>query len=168
MMAGMSIFPFADLSEQLIYLSPKIGAEITDRLALSAGTLYIRVPDDFGDIATGVAYVVGTYGGQDAHLTLGLGWGYYKEEHEDFQFGRTPATLIGGYLRTTEVSALLFETWYFPSDEYEIKREPFGFVVRLFNERIAVDAGAFTTTEALANGHFVPWLTASYNFGALK
>ncbi len=168
MMAGMSLFPFADLSDQLIYVSPKVGAEVSPSLALSVGALYVRIPEDIDELAVGVVYAVGTYGGQDAHFSLGLGWGYYKEEDEDFKFGATPATLIGGFLRTSEISALMFETWYFPSDEYEIKREPFGFVVRLFGERIAVDAGAFTSIESLADGHVVPWLAATYNFGALK
>jgi hypothetical protein len=168
MMAGMSIFPFVDMSDQVIFLSPKVGAEVTDKLAFSVGTIYIRVPEDIDRLTVGVAYVVGTYGGTDANLTLGLGWGYFKEKDEDFQFGKTPATLIGGYLRTSEVSALILETWYFPSDEYEIKRQPFGCGVRLFGERIAVDVSLFTTGEGLSDGHVVPWLAASYNFGALK
>jgi hypothetical protein len=167
-MAGMSIFPFIDLSDQIIYLSPKIGTRVSDKFALAVGTIYIRVPEDDDHFATGVAYGVATYGGQDSHVTIGLGWGYFKEKDEDFQLGDTPATLIGGYLRITEVSALLFETWYFPYEEYEIKRQPFGVGIRMFGERIAVDAGAFTTADELADGHIIPWLAAVYNFGALK
>lgn len=168
MTVGGSLFPFIDLNDQLLFLSPKVGFTLTDRLALSVGALYVRIPDDIDNLAVGVVYGVATYGGKDSHLSLGMGWGYYKEEDEDFEFGKTPATLLGGYLRTTEISALMFETWYYPYDEYEIKYQPFGFGVRLFGERIAVDAALFTTLEGLSEGHIGPWLAASYNFGALK
>ena len=84
------------------------------------------------DVSLGVAYVVGTYGSLDANMTAGLGWAYVKEKHEKFQIGKTPVTLLGGYLRTSEISALLFEAWAYPSSELSVKNLPIFFGVRLF------------------------------------
>ena len=114
MMAGMSIFP-VPLRDQLWFVSPKVGAQFSEKLALSVGTLYIQVPKEIYDVALGVAYVVGTYGGLDANVTAGFGWGYYKEEDEEFHVGRTPVTLLGGYLRTSEISALLLRPGPIPA-----------------------------------------------------
>ena len=168
MMAGMSIFPFVPLRDQLYFLSPKVGAQFSRKLALSVGTLYIQVPMEILDVALGVAYVVGTYGGLDANVTAGLGWGYVKEKDEKFRIGKTPVTLLGGYLRTSEISALLFETWAYPSEEFDFRDLPIFFGVRLFGSRLAIDAAGMITVSLLEERTVTPWLTAAYNFGSLR
>ncbi len=168
-MAGMTVFPFADITDQIMFFSPKVGVQLTDKLAAAVGVLYITLPHEITDASFGIGYVVATYGGEDSHITAGLGWGYLKEKDRDLEIGNTPATLVGGYLRTSESSAIMFETWYVPSDEYEIQNQPFGFAFRLFNSRIAVDAGVFATLRVISEGEtIVPWLSFAYNFGMLR
>ncbi|MBD3288563.1 hypothetical protein GF337_07150, partial [candidate division KSB1 bacterium] len=80
LMAGFSVIPGLSISEQLKYFAPRIGKQFSDNFALSAGALYMSLIEE---VAAGVAFGVATFGQPDKSFTVGLGYGYAKEEDED-------------------------------------------------------------------------------------
>jgi hypothetical protein len=169
MMAGMSIFPFGGLSDQLLYVAPKFGLQLKKGLDLSVGAIYIYLPEAFfldEGAAFGITYAVATWGKEDYNFTGGVGFGYYKEGNDHFHFGKNPAIILGGYLRTTEGSALILESWVAPYEGFDLRNQPVGLAVRMFNEHIVVDAGIFGNFFRLKDAQILPWLGAAYNFGS--
>ena len=76
---GMSLFP--GTSSQLLYVAPKITPVHLEKFDLSAGALYISIPEEVED--AGIAYGVTTYGTEKASFTFGLGWGFTTGEMEN-------------------------------------------------------------------------------------
>jgi hypothetical protein len=151
---GLSLFPGAD--QQLLYLAPKITPFQLDKFDLSAGLLYIFVPNNEED--AGIFYGVGTYGNETASLTLGLGFGFSGGDVED-----KPVYVFGAELRSSNSVAFITENWYIPeNDEFQIV----SFGLRFFGENLAADFGLIHPLGADTRGFpFLPWLGFSYNFG---
>ncbi len=162
LMAGFSIIPGANFKDQLKYLAPRIGFQINESVALSAGALFMSFFDELG---AGIAFGVATFGQQDKSLTTGFGFGYVREEGEDFHFAQKPIILLGGNIRLSNSIALVSENWFFPGAGLNLKQQPFAIAVRFFGDRMAVDAGAILMLEILEQGFPVPWLSFVYHFG---
>ncbi|MDH5717138.1 MAG: hypothetical protein OEZ22_05825 [Spirochaetia bacterium] len=153
-MTGFSILPGLGLDEQLFYIAPKIGYEFSDKLSTAGGILYATVPEE-GSL--GILYSVTTYGTYDAHLTIGVGFGFVNKE-----FSKDPIFVFGGNLRLTKSIALVSENWMHP--QLSINQTPFAIAVRFFGQNIAVDAGFIIIGEVIKMGFPMPWLSFIYNF----
>ena len=162
LMAGFSTIPGANLSQQLKFISPKIGIRASDEFAMSVGALYLTVG---GEFAAGIAYGVATFGDINKSLTTGIGFGFSKEEGESLNWADTPILMLGGNIRLSNSIALVSENWIILDNEFGFENQPFGIVLRFFGERVAVDAGFIITAEILKHGFPVPWLSFVYNFG---
>ena len=138
---GMSIIPGIDPSEQLFYLTPKVGLVSTPRLNVAAGVLLINVGLGDGDSETaGIAYSVATFGGEHASVTGGLGLGFADGELAD-----SPAVMVGGDVRVSRRLGLVTENYYFAglSDEALLSAG-----LRFFGEKLSVDFGLVHVTDS--------------------
>lgn len=171
-MAGMSIVPVVDFDEQIRYIAPRIGIQISDKLAVSVGTLYISFANspEFPEGSAGIAFAVGTIGHHDKSFTAGIGFGYtncqtpLSEEDEDFEFVKHPIIMFGGNIRLSNSLALVSENWYFTG--LELSNQPLGVAIRFFGDRLSADVGVIIIGEVLKEWCFpIPWLSFVYNFG---
>jgi len=152
---GLSLFPGS--SEQLFYLAPKITPIQLGKFDLSAGVLYIFVPNEEDN--AGIFYGVGTYGSQSASLTLGMGFGFSGGDVAD-----KPVFAVGAELRSSNSVAFITENWFIPDSEYQIV----SFGLRFFGENLAADFGLIHPAGADTEGFpFFPWIGFAYNFGAV-
>ncbi|HCJ66036.1 MAG TPA: hypothetical protein DHV62_01590 [Elusimicrobia bacterium] len=165
---GMSLFPGADIDEQIFYLTPKVGLKAGKNLNLAIGALLIKVPkmDNEGSTTDnsetvdnpegiGILYGVGTYGTADASFTLGLGYGFV-----DNDFADKPMLVIGGEKRLTTRIALVTENWIFP----EIDNPLVSCGIRFFGEKLSVDLALINTLSKEAVFPGFPYVDFVFNF----
>jgi hypothetical protein len=157
---GVSVIPSLGLTDQLLYVSPKVGFQISDRAALSLGALVAG--SGAADLTVGVGFVVGTFGSPDASLTAGVG---AAREPGD-RFAETNAiVMLGGQVRLSDSVALVSENWIVLADDIQLSEQPFGLALRFFGERLSADVGLVLVGDVLDEGFPVPWLSVSYHFG---
>jgi hypothetical protein len=159
---GVSVIPTVGIGEQIIYVSPKLGWEISDRAAVSVGGLYAVVPadDDLDDLA--VAFAVGTFGSRRTSLSVGLGLG---DTYLDDGFDPQPILMIGGTATISRHIALVSENWLGLGDNFDLSRQPLGLGVRFFGDRLSADVGFVFVLEDVDDGVFLPWASITYHFG---
>lgn len=128
---------FSSLSEgsfqPVIFITPKIGFQVAEKVHVGAGLLYASIPDMFDNERSGlgIAYGIGTYGTEEHNLTIGLGWGFIEKE-----FSSKPFVVISGMTRTGRKTALVTENWFVPADPY-VGIISYG--IRFFGEKLTVD-----------------------------
>lgn len=127
---GISVFPFANFSDNAFYLTPKIGVVTGEKLNVAVGALvgFAGLTDDIGRF--GIGYGVATYGSPDASVTFGVGYGYNGGD-----WSNKPVVLLGGEKRLTKRLAFVTENYVLPSTN-----EPLvSYGLRLFGEKLSVD-----------------------------
>jgi hypothetical protein len=163
---GMTLVPGA--KNQLFYLAPKITPVQLKELDLSAGVLYISIPDgdnsddrDSDEVhAAGIVYGVSTYGNEKNALTFGLGYGFAGED-----FAEKPVIVIGGELRASKSIKLITENWLIPGEKYHL----ISLGLRFFGERLAADFALMKALGTDENGFpFAPWVGFAFNFGKAR
>jgi hypothetical protein len=159
---GISLFPGA--SSQLLYVAPKITPVRVNKFDLSAGVLYIRIPDgddgDDGDDVNkaGIIYGVGTYGTEKAALTVGIGFGYAGDDVAD-----KPVFAVGGEIRASRKVKFITENWLIPDSEVQIV----SFGLRFFGDNLAADFALVYAAGGDVEGFpFLPLIGFAYNFGS--
>jgi hypothetical protein len=159
---GVSVFPGLGLGEQLFYVSPKIGHQFSERAAFSVGGLYATMSYDHDREELGVLYGVGTFGGRDKSVTVGLGLG-----DTDLQDGFRPAPILmlGGTATVSRHVALVTESWLIVDDDFDLGEQPLGVGVRFFGSRLSADVGVVFTPARFDDVGFFPWASVSYHFG---
>jgi len=157
---AMSIIPGLGLNEQIFFLAPKLGIVRRKDYALSTGILIVKVPE--ADVIPGIAYGVGTWGNSDTGLTVGLGWGWVREEWETTN---SPIIVIGGEHRVSNGVKLLTENWWVPGVEDAIEHPVLSLGIRFFGEHLAADLGFLHVVGSGIEGFpFIPWVDFVYNF----
>ena len=133
---GLSIFPTTDLTQNIFYLTPKVGLVQSSNFNLAAGALigyagfsgFDDTGDDVGSF--GIVYGVGTAGSPDGSVTVGFGVGYGGGGFGD------PILMLGGEKRVSRRVSLL-------SENYILSGVDDGLVVsygfRFFGDRLSVD-----------------------------
>jgi hypothetical protein len=153
----MTLFPGA--SNQLIYVAPKVTPFQVSDFAVAGGLLYVNSTAG-GTDGVGILYGVSTYGGREAALTFGLGWGFYGDD-----IAEKPVIMVGGELRVSSSLKLITENWVPPNSDIVIVS--FGF--RFFGENLAADLGFVHLAGSRTEGFpLIPWLGFAYNFGLSK
>lgn len=130
---GMSVVPGIDISDNIFYLTPKIGLLATERLHVAVGAFAGwtgAVTDEASNF--GILYAVGTYGSEDQNLSLGLGYAYWNDN-----LAEQPLILAGLKLRLSRGVAFLSENYLLPGESEALV----SFGLRFFNERISGDVG---------------------------
>lgn len=165
--AGMSTVPGLGLTDQLFYVTPRVGFEPSPNFAVSAGVLYATgsLDDDSpSNAGAGIAFGAATIGPPDKSLTLGLGYGYTRD-NGDVDFGSTPVLMLGGNLRLSNRIALVSESWMLLDEGWELAQQPFGVAARFLGERVSADLGFILVGDVLEEGLPIPWLSVSYHIG---
>jgi hypothetical protein len=134
---GFSIFPTTDLTQNIFYLTPKVGLVQSADFNLAAGALigyagFSGFDDTGRDVGSfGIVYGVGTAGSPDGSLTVGFGFGYGGGG-----FGEDPILMVGGEKRVARRVSLL-------SENYIVAGVPDGILLsyglRFFGDRLSVD-----------------------------
>jgi len=154
--AGMSIFPGLDLSEQLYYVSPKVGISATKNTNLSLGLLFFAPPKiDDERFTFGVLMANGTFGGPDASFTAGIGYGFVKDDFAD-----KPVVTLGGEVRFARRISFVSENWVLPGTD----QIPIIYGLRFFGEGLSVDLGLVNMIGEDAIFPGVPWVDFVFNF----
>jgi hypothetical protein len=157
---GVSVVPGLGLDEQVAYVSPRLGWNLSDRAAVSVGALVVSAPDDLG--AAGIAFGVGTFGSRNHSLSVGLGLGReLSNRHGETQ----PILMVGGQTRLSKSIALVSENWIVLDEDISLGQQPFGLALRFFGERLSFDMGFVFVGDVLDEGFPVPWVSVSYHFG---
>lgn len=134
---GFSIFPTTDLSQNIFYVTPKVGLVQSPSFNLAAGALigyagFSGFDDTGADVGSfGIVYGVGTAGSPDGSLTVGFGFGYGGGG-----FGQDPILMIGGEKRVSRRVSLLSEN-YIVAGVTDGTLLSYGF--RFFGDRLSVD-----------------------------
>lgn len=132
---GMSIFPGVDLSEQIFYLTPKVGLYSSPTVNVAVGALVAGAQVISDNSPAGIGYGVATFGGEDGNVTAGAGFGFSR--------GNTSSTallMLGGSQRVSKSVALVTEN-YFTSNRDAGVLVSGG--LRFMSEHIAVDVALF-------------------------
>lgn len=161
LMGGFSFIPGVSLKDQLKYFAPKIGVDINEKWAFSAGVLYGTV-EDYG---AGIGFAVITAGERDKSFTVGMGLGYTKDKKEHFEFAEYPILMLGGNMRISNSMALVTENWFALGETFKISEQPFTIAMRFFGNNLSADVGFIIVAEVIKDGFPIPWLSFVYNFG---
>jgi hypothetical protein len=162
---GFSLLPGIDIDHQLFYLFPKVGMQASEKVALAASVLIVRLPDfdEDDDIISdedqsqfvGVLFGTCTVGDGDKSLTFGLGDGFV-----DGDFADKPAVLVGGEYRVARRMSLVTENWVFPGVDDPL----ISYGVRFFGEGLSVDLAFVNILSEDAFFPGIPLLGVTYNF----
>lgn len=154
---GFSLLPGE--KNQVFYLAPKIIPIQTEKFDLAGGLIYTNITDIMEENGGGgIVYGVGTYGTQKTAVTLGLGWGFSREELK-----KKPIIMIGLETQFSQKNIkLISENWLIPNSDVDL----ISIGVRFFGKRLAADLGLIHPLGADMEGFpFVPWVGFAYNFG---
>jgi len=160
---GMWVFPGVNLSEQPVYFAPRASFPISNDIRLGASVMTVAIEGD--DI--GIASAVTTIGGATTNVTAALGYAFNRDDGDDVDWADAPLLALGVYAQTTDVSAVVVETWTAPHRDFEAEDILMGAAVRFFGENLAVEVGGFF--RPLPNegrSLLLPFLNASYRFAA--
>lgn len=159
---GVSTIPAIGLSDQMVYVSPKLGFNLSERAAVSIGALFAGADWDDGFDSVGIGFAVGTFGSPDRSLSVGLGLAReLGNEYADTE----PILMLGGQARLSDSMALVSENWFFLGGDVRMSDQPLGVALRFFGERLSADVGVVLIGEVLDEGFPIPWLSVSYHFG---
>lgn len=151
---GGSLIP--ETSEQLYFLTPKIGKQVNKRLSVAGGILGTGLLGSESRLV-GIGYGVATYELKKdvIDLTAGAGYGFIGKD-----LAEKPILMFGLEFRTGEHFAFITENW-FPQESINSINS---LGIRFFGEKLAVDLALvfFPSTDDL-NG-FYPYLDFVYNF----
>ncbi|MGQ0538660.1 MAG: hypothetical protein ACT4R6_06915 [Gemmatimonadaceae bacterium] len=128
---GMTVVPGIDISDNVFYLTPKVGVYNSERVNVALGAFagWSGLVTDAA-ASFGVLYGVGTFGEADRNVSAGLGYAYYSDELAD-----RPLLLAGTKLRISRGTAFISENYVLPGSQGGIV----SFGLRFFGERVAGD-----------------------------
>jgi hypothetical protein len=150
---GVSIVPGLGLDEQLYYLTPKVGVISGPSLNVAVGALVAGVGRLSDEGPFGIGYGVATFGGEDANVTAGAGFGFARSSTSE------ALLLLGGTKRVSRNIGLVTENYFYTGSGSSVVLSG---GLRFMGEKIAVDLAAFTTGES--DVPVVPYLAFIYRF----
>lgn len=137
---GMSLFPTDNISDNIFYLTPKVGLVSTESFSLATGALIGYVPHigDAQATSLGVLYGVATAGSANSSATFGAGWGYLNGH-----FGQDAALMLGGSTRVARRVSLLTENYYLTG----INDGAVSYGFRFFGDKLSTDLAFFNSPK---------------------
>lgn len=149
---GVSLIPGTG-SDQLLYVTPKVGVSLAPKLHVAVGLIAATIPDEdpFGAI-----YGVGTAGDGDASITAGVAYGFAGGDVSS-EF----AVLLGGEKRVSRRIALVTENYFVPSS---LGQPLVSGGVRFMSEKLTVDLAMFNLLGEDAVFPGIPWVGFVYKF----
>jgi len=152
-----------------VFITPKIGFNITKNWAVSAGTILGIIPDPE---IVGIFYGVTTIGTEENNLTVGGGALYFDKKFED-----RPILTISGMVRASKKIAFVSENWIIPYTETEYNYDYtsytekmsyhpfFSYGLRLMNKKYTFDF-AFINSKEISEFLIIgiPYIDFVYSF----
>jgi hypothetical protein len=142
---GMSVFPFDDFTDNIFFLTGKLGINAGRYATLAVGGL-LGWAGGFGDelggsdgFGLGAFYGVGTFGSGDHSLTAGVIFPYAEGDVAD-----EPVLIVGGEARVHRSIKLVSENYFSTSGDVE---GVFSYGLRIFNEKISVGLAFLNSSE---------------------
>ena len=133
---GFSIIPSDDPTNNIFYITPKIGVLQQPNVNVAVGVLaaFAGFNEDIidpDDQTFGIAYGVSTFGSPEASFTIGSGIAYTGGGLAD-----RPVFMLGGAARASRRTAFVTENYLFPSAD---NQGLVSYGVRLMGEKLSVD-----------------------------
>jgi hypothetical protein len=150
---GMSIVPGLGIDEQVFYLTPKVGLLSGPRVNVAVGALVAGVGalSDYGPV--GIGYGAATFGGEDASLTTGVGFGFDRNSTSQ------ALLMVGGSMRGSRNIAFVSENYLYTGRGSSVLLSG---GIRFMGEKLAVDLAGFTAGDSEIP--VVPYLAFIYKF----
>lgn len=135
---GMSVLPTDNFSDNLFYITPKVGLVQSEKVNVAAGVLagIVGFDDEVSDRTFGIAYGVATFGSENNSLTVGAGAPFAGG-----RFAENPVFMVGGEARAWRRASLVTENYVFSGGEDIHGLVSYG--VRFLGERLSVDLAFF-------------------------
>ena len=156
---GLSVIPFDDFSDNVVFVTPKVGVVASPKFNLAVGGLagFVGGLADEGENASlGVLYAVGTVGLPDASLTLGTGLAYAGGEFAD-----APVAMLGADVRLSRRMSFITENYLLPNDDIT---SIISYGLRFFGEKLSVDLAFWNMPGEDAVFPGIPYVAFSVNF----
>jgi hypothetical protein len=169
---GVSTIPAVGLEEQVFYVSPKVGFELSNELAVALGAAYAG---NGGGEGAAAAFALATLGRPQKSLSVGVGFAGTRETEYDvrsrsgrdvWRWREKPIVLLAGTLQLSKSVALVSENWLLPGEP--LSEQPFGLALRFFGDRLSADVGFVIVGSVVEEGFPIPWLSVSYRFGRAR
>lgn len=161
---GFSIIPSDNPQNNIVYITPKVRLLQSERVNIAVGALaafagFEDFSDDDWERNLGILYGVGTFGGPEASMTFGAGWGYTGNGIAD-----QPVLMIGGASRAGRRFTLVTENYIFPSSGDMNGLVSYG--VRLLGEKLSVDLAFFNLVGTGSTFLFpgIPYINVAMKF----
>jgi hypothetical protein len=124
--------------DPIMYVTPKVSFKVANNFYAGAGVLLATLPDvdESGRGAAGIAYGIGTYGNSENNVTVGLGYGFIRDQLAD-----QPIVTISGMTRISKKASLVSENWLVPGQSF------FSYGVRFFGEKLSVDLALVNSSD---------------------
>lgn len=135
---GMSLIPSQNPTENIFYLTPKVGLVDQPNFALAAGALvgfagFSGI--DMSNRSFGILYGVSSFGSRDSHFDLGTGFGYTGGG-----LSAKPVIMAGGATRVSRRVSLVTENYLLTNlDNNGLA----SYGARFFGEKLSVDLAFF-------------------------
>lgn len=115
------------------FITANTGYQISENLHVGGGFMFINtlMPNSTKRSNGAYAYGLGTYGNKNHNITMGLGWGVFKNE-----FRNKPYLNLSAMTRIGKRTAFIAENWFLPFDKYEVY---YSGGLRIFGQRASVD-----------------------------
>jgi hypothetical protein len=150
---GASLIPGLGIDEQVFYFTPKVGLVASDRVNVAVGALVAGVGAISDEGPFGIGYGVATFGGEDANVTAGAGFGFAQTSTSQ------AVLMLGGSTRVSRNIAFVSENYLYTGRGSTALLSG---GIRFLGEKLAVDLAGFTTGEG--DIPIVPYLAFIYRF----
>jgi hypothetical protein len=150
---GMSLIPGLGIDEQVFYLTPKVGLMSGPRVNVAVGALVAGVGTISDEGPFGIGYGVATFGGEDANVTAGAGFGFARSSTSQ------ALLMLGGSTRVSRNIAFVSENYLYTGNASSVLASG---GIRFLGEKLAVDLAGFTS--GAGDIPVVPYLAFIYRF----
>jgi hypothetical protein len=150
---GMSLIPGLGFDEQVFYLTPKVGLMSGPRVNVAVGALVAGVGTISDEGPFGIGYGVATFGGEDANVTAGAGFGFARSSTSQ------ALLMLGGSTRVSRNIAFVSENYLYTGNASSVLASG---GIRFLGEKLAVDLAGFTS--GAGDIPVVPYLAFIYRF----
>lgn len=156
---GMSVLPLDDFTDNVLFITPKVGLVASPKFNLAIGGLAGfagGLVDDGATANFGVVYGVGTVGSPDASITFGTGVAYAEGNFAD-----RPVAMLGGEARLSRRIAFVSENYLIPNEDVN---SIVSYGLRFFGEKLSADLAFWNLPGKDAVFPGIPYVAFSVKF----
>jgi len=156
---GMSVLPLDDFTDNVLFITPKVGLVASPKFNLAIGGLagFAGGLVDDGETANfGVVYAVGTVGAPDASISFGTGLAYAGGKFVD-----RPVAMLGGEARLSRRISFISENYLVPNDDVN---SIVSYGLRFFGEKLSADLAFWNIPGEDAVFPGIPYVAFSVKF----